>query len=260
MNKDKYINPIQIADELYCIGISGAPSHMLTTTDGIVLIDAGCPDTFDTLKLNMELLGFDIRDVRHIVHTHAHGDHAGASKQIVALTCAKTYISAPDFDALAGRNNLCWSDRPNREFENAFEADVIIGDGDVIKFGDTEMRFVYTPGHTAGTVSVFFNVHDKGKTYLAGMFGGAGYNTLTPEYLERTGISEEVRLDYIRSIDRIIDEPVTLHIGNHHADNKHSMKMQNKTEDYNPYVEESAWREFLLGKRQGLIDLYSLNI
>jgi len=260
MNMDKYIKPIQITDELYCIGISGAPSHMLTTTDGIVLIDAGCPDTFEVLSMNMELLGFDIKDVRHVIHTHAHGDHAGATKQIVALTGAKTYISAPDVEALEGKNNLCWSDRPNREFHNAFSPDVIINDGDILTFGDTKIRFVYTPGHTAGTVSLFFDVHYKGKTYLAGMFGGAGYNTLTPEYLERTGIPESVRIDYVRSIDRIIDEPVEVHIGNHHADNKHSLKMSKKTDEYNPFIEESAWREFLTAKRQGLIDLYNLEV
>ena len=260
MNKDKYIKPTQITDELYCIGISGAPAHMLTTSDGIVLIDAGCPQTFEVLRLNMELLGFDIRDVRHIVHTHAHSDHVGATKQIVAVSGAKTYISEPDADAARGKNDLCWNGALNKEYFNAIEPDVIIKDGDVLKFGDTEIRCVYTPGHTVGTISLFFNVHHNGKEYLAGMFGGAGHNTLTPEYLERTGIDESVRYVYLKSIDRIIDEPVEVHIGNHHADNSHTSKMERKTADYNPFVEENTWREFLLRKRNTLIDLYGLKV
>ena len=260
MAKEKYIKPCKITDELYCIGVSGNPSHIITTTDGIVMIDTGCPDAFETLKLNMELLGFDIRDVRHIIHTHGHRDHAGSTNQIVAVSGAKTYAPALDADAIRGKNSFCWNGLPGREFFNAFEPDVLINDGDVLTFGKTKIRFVSTPGHTVGTTSLFWNVNYKGKEYLAGMFGGAGHNTLVPEYLEKMGLDESVRIDYIRSVEKILDEPVDIHIGNHHGDNKHSAKAAAMTEDYNPFIEESNWRGFLTERKETLINLYNIKL
>ena len=57
MTKEKYIKPCKITDELYCIGVSGNPSHIITTSEGIVMIDTGCPDAFETLKICRSLNG-----------------------------------------------------------------------------------------------------------------------------------------------------------------------------------------------------------
>ena len=74
------------------------------------------------------------------------------------------------------------------------------------------------------------------------------------------GIDESVRIDYIRSVERIIDEPVEVHIGNHHGDNKHSAKAAAKTDDYNPFIEESDWRGFLTERKETLINLYGIKL
>ena len=56
MTKEKYIKPCKITDELYCIGVSGNPSHIITTSEGIVMIDTGCPDAFETLKHSKNMM------------------------------------------------------------------------------------------------------------------------------------------------------------------------------------------------------------
>ena len=134
-----------------------------------------------------------------------------------------------------------------------FEPDVIIKDGDVLKFGDTEMRFVATPGHTAGVISMFFKVHHAGKEYLAGMFGGAGYGSMEIDYLDSRGLPRTLREDYVKSINRIIDEPVEVHIGNHPYNSNHCSKAERKTDNYNPFVEENTWVSFLTRQRDNFI-------
>ena len=249
-----------MADDLYCFGVSGSPAHLLVTTDGLVVIDTGRPEDLDMLLSNFTELGFDPKDIRHIIHTHGHIDHVGCTKAFLDMCKAKTYIGKGDEDAVSGKNGFIWNGTPGREYKYAFEADVIVSDGDVIKIGDTDIRFVWTPGHTAGVMSLFFNVHYKGGEYLAGMYGGAGYNTLTDEYLLRFALPETMRTDYVHGINKIIDEPVALHVGNHVSDNDHRSKMARMTEEYNPFIEERTWRPFLTKKRDGLIELYGLKV
>lgn len=255
------IAPSKITDELYWIGVNRmAPAHLLVTSDGLVLIDTGSVDTQNELFENIASLGFDAREVKHIIHSHGHFDHTGATPDIVKLSGAKTYIGLGDEGAVRGDNKLLWAGvlrvEPEKEKDFYFEPDVIIKDGDVIKFGDTEIRFVATPGHTAGVISMFFKVHHGGKEYLAGMFGGAGYGSMKLEYLDSEGLPRSLRDDYVKSINRLLKEPVEVHIGNHPSNNKHEDKAARKTEDYNPFVEENTWVSFLTKQRDRFIEEY----
>ena len=50
-------------------------------------------------------------------------------------------------------------------YEEPFEPDVILHDGDTLTIGDKHFSFVSTPGHTIGTMSMFFNLCEKGREY-----------------------------------------------------------------------------------------------
>ena len=262
-NERPIIKPCKLTDELYWIGAhSMAPAHLILTSDGIVLIDTGSIETRAEIMANIESLGFDVRDVKHIIHSHGHYDHVGATNDIVKLSGAKTYIGLGDEDAVRGANDLLWATKipPENENDFYFEPDVIIKDGDVFKFGDTEIRFVATPGHTAGVISMFFKVHHGGREYLAGMFGGAGYGSMDIEYLDSRGLPRSLREDYVRSINRIIDEPVEVHIGNHPKNNNHVSKAERKTDEYNPFVEEKTWVSFLTAMRDEFVEKNNIKI
>ena len=89
-------------------------------------------------------------------------------------------------------------------------------DGDVLTFGNTTIRFYLVPGHTKGCIACFFDVTDGKCTKHAGYYGGFGFNTLQKEFLEDIGDYEYVaRREYAQSIDKVIDEPVDIFVGNH---------------------------------------------
>ena len=255
------IKPFQLCDDIYWVGVnSAAPSHLIVTDCGLVLIDTATVDTQDELLANISSLGFDVRDVRHIIHSHAHFDHVGATNRIVELSGAKTYGGFGDADSFCGKNKILWAMRepPENEDEFYFAPDVLIHDGDKIKFGNIEMRFLETPGHTSGVISMLWNAHHNGVEYTAGMFGGAGQNSLTDEYLDLFSLPYSLRNDYVRSIDRLLLENVDIHIGNHPGNNSHVDKASRKTEDYNPFVAEKTWRPFLEKQKNALIEKYGL--
>ena len=259
MTKLKYwewgIAPCRISDQLYYVGTTKGPAHLLSTSDGLVLIDTGYPQSLYMLIESMRALGFDYRDVRHIVHTHGHIDHIGGTRALVALTGARTYIGRADADMVRGINGLDWCREFDRPFDEPFEPDVLIDDGDEIAFGDTVIRFVTTPGHTAGTLSLFFDLTDSGRTYRAGLFGGAGLNTLQSAYFLKYGVPFSMRETFVSSIDKVIGERVDIHLGNHLGDNDHEKRAALIGKGPNPFIDPDSWEKFLTAKREAAMKL-----
>ena len=249
MATNEILPPVKYTDGFYHIGARSAPSWLLESTDGLILLDTGMPDTLPEILEKIALLGYDVRDVRHILHSHGHIDHIGSTRALVEMTGARTYIGRGDEDTVSGRDGLQYTNEFNMPFEGAFLPDVIVGDGDRLTIGNRTFRFVASPGHTRGTLSIFFNVTDGGRDYIAGMFGGGGLNTLSSAYLGRYGLPSTLRDDFLASIDRVMDERVEVHVGNHLGDNGHLDKLARMGGACNPFLDGSTWKPFLTRRR-----------
>ena len=97
-------------------------------------------------------------------------------------------------------------------------------------------------------MSFFFNVTDGEKNYRAGMFGGAGTNTLRREFMSENNIPVENRKKFIDSINKIKNEKVELFLGNHLENNNTEEKLSVlKESKSNPFIENSQkeWETFL---------------
>lgn len=117
----------------------------------------------------------------------------------------------------------------------------MLTDGDIFKCKNTSVRAVSTPGHTAGTMSFFFNVSDGKDTYTAAMFGGAGVNSMTKEFLNKYNLPLSCRDDFRNSLDKVRNEKVDILIGNHPGDVDTAGKF-NKMKDVgvNPFIDTTA--------------------
>lgn len=68
---------------------------------------------------------------------------------------------------------------------------------------------------------------------------------MSRKYLERYGLPLSLRDDFIKSIEKVYNSPVELHIGNHLGDNKHNEKILHLGEEKNPFLDGSTWKWFL---------------
>ena len=237
---DEYIKPSKMFGNLYFIGIRAVCTHLIYTGDGLIIIDPGYAESLHIIVNNIWELGFKPKDIKCIVVSHAHNDHMDSVAALVAMCGAKTFIGKDDLPLLTGETYQ-YPIKP-------FKPDVLLEDGDVIKLGNTEIMCISTPGHTDGTMSFFFNVTDGEKTYRAGMFGGAGTNTLRREFMAKNNIPIENRQKFIDSINRIKNEKVELFIGNHLENNNTEEKLSMlECSDVNPFIENSQkeWSLFL---------------
>lgn len=132
------------------------------------------------------------------------------------------------------------------EYHEAFEPDVLLSDNDIIKLGNTEILCKSAPGHTPGTMAFFFDVTDGIKTFRAAMHGGVGRNSMKKDFLNQYGLSYETREKFIPAIDSMIDEKVDILLGNHVGNNDIVGKSLKITKDDNPFIDNTAWKDFLL--------------
>ena len=244
---DGYVKPFQIFGNLYFVGTEPASTHLIDTGDGLILIDTGYQHSLYLLINNIWELGFSPYDIKYLIHTHGHIDHMGATRALVELTGAKTFIGAPDRDYVNGKLPLTYAAELNMNFQEVFEPDVLLNDGDIIRLGNTEIVCVATPGHTPGTMSYFFDVTYGVETFRAGLHGGMGVNTLSAEYLNKYHLPFSLRDDFKNSMLRLNKEKVDIFLGNHMQHNNTLLKYQEIQKGNNKaFVNQNEWKPYNL--------------
>ncbi len=237
---EEYIKPSNIWGNVYFVGIRAVCTHLIDTGEGLIIIDPGYFESLHIIIDNIWELGFKPKDIEYIVVSHAHLDHMDSVRALAAMTGAKTFIGKDDLPLLTGE----LYHYPIK----SFKPDVLLEDGDVISLGNTEIKCISTPGHTDGTMSFFFDATDGEKIYRAGMFGGAGSNTLLKDFMIQHDLPFSNRQKMIDSIHKIKNEKVELFLGNHLENNKTEEKLSVlKERKVNPFLENSQkeWDSFL---------------
>lgn len=253
------VKPFRIYGNLYFVGTEPASSHLIATEDGLILLDSGYPQSLYLVLESIWELGFDPRDIRYIIHSHGHYDHLGATRALLGITQAKTFLGAEDVDYANGKLDLTWAKELGHVYYETFEPDVALHDSDMIRLGSTEIKCLSTPGHTPGTFSFFFDVQENGHTRRAGMFGGAGINSMSKDFLDAYGLSYDCRDKFFGSLEKLKKEPVDIPLGNHVGCNDTLGKVERLHEGKeNPFIAPQEWPIFLNLCRDRLLNLIHL--
>src|SRR3954468_18606798 len=93
--------PFQIAGNLYYVGSTGVTAFLLTGPQGHVLIDGGYPETAPLIIGSIAKLGFSIKDVKVLLNSHAHFDHASGLRALQEASGAQLWISEGDAPIIA---------------------------------------------------------------------------------------------------------------------------------------------------------------
>jgi metallo-beta-lactamase class B len=182
-------SPFKLFDNVYYVGLQTVAIYLITTSEGLVLLDAGYAYTTDSTLAAIRQLGFDPRNIKYIIVSHAHGDHfagAGAIIQAGGGT-AKVIMSQLDWEETERRQAAQPQTNGIR-----LPRDMVVRDGQAMKIGDTTFTFYVSPGHTAGALTAVYPVRDGNRTYRAVSPGGLGFN-FGPEWTE----------PYVRSFQRL---------------------------------------------------------
>lgn len=237
-----FVQPFPITDQVYYVGNRWVGSFLIDTGDGLMLIDCGMPQTMYQVLENIRALGFEPKDIRTILITHAHYDHCGAAEAMRQYTGAKLYMGREDAFFLTERPELMLA---NEETCPLFHADCFYEKDTPVCQGNIAILPVHTPGHTPGTYSLFFDATVQGKKVRCGMHGGLGFNTLHDEFLEEYHLPKSLRRDFYENLLRLRDLPVDLAIGSHPGVVSMLEKQAARKEGENPFLGRDEWKNLM---------------
>lgn len=161
------LEPFRIFGDTYYVGTAGLSAVLIASDDGHVLLDGGLPQSAALIDRNIRALGFNTEDVRLILNSHAHYDHAGGIAALQRESGATVAASPRGADALERGEPT--QDDPQfglgRE-ANAFPAVAAVhrvADGMPLRVGRLEVTPVFTPGHTPGGTTWTWRSCEEGR-------------------------------------------------------------------------------------------------
>lgn len=160
--------PFRIAGNFYYVGATDVAAFLITGPAGHVVLDGGYPTTAPLIMASIEKLGFDIKDVKVLINSEPHPDHAGGLTVLQQASGAQLWASEASADALASGGDdpdgmlplraLVWLGvvgYPPPRVDHRFK------DGDTIRVGPIALTAHVTAGHTRGCTSWSFSVRDR---------------------------------------------------------------------------------------------------
>jgi metallo-beta-lactamase class B len=209
--------PFRIAGNLYYVGANDVTSFLITGPDGHVLIDGGYPGTAPMIMASIAKLGFDIQDVKVLLNSHAHFDHAGGLAALQEASGAELWISEGDADIVAAGGAGDPTLGPFRFVSYlpvlrypAPRVDHRFTDGATIRVGPVELTAHVTAGHTPGCTSWSFPVRDGDRELLV-----VHICSLTPPPALSLGEYPEIRADFERSFRTLRSLPADIFLTSH---------------------------------------------
>lgn len=151
---DDPAQPLRVHGNTWFVGTCGISAILITSDQGHVLIDGGTKKGAALIEANIRALGFDPHDVKLILNSHEHSDHAGGLAALQQATGADVVVRAPTLAVLERGK----SDRGDPQFEVLQPLPVVarmrsVEDGEVLSVGDIRMAAHATPGHSPGGTS-----------------------------------------------------------------------------------------------------------
>ena len=160
--------PFKIGEGLYYVGASDYASYLIVTRAGLIVIDGGDQATGSQVVRNIRALGFDPAQVKILLNSHQHFDHAAGFAEIVkAAPGAKLYASAADGPVIAAGGRGDPFLKGERFHYEPVKPAVTLKDRQKVTLGGWTLTAHVTGGHTKGCTTWTFPVTVAGKVRQA---------------------------------------------------------------------------------------------
>ena len=228
--------------------------YLLDTGEGLILLDSGYFESVYLVVDRMHRLGFDPRDVKHILLSHWHGDHVNGAAPLQALSGAKLWLSRED-EAVHRMHPEGLPGMVNPEYVT----DCFYDDQKPITLGRFTIHTRLCPGHTPGVTSFFFTDRDDqtGEVFQCAMHGGIGvYPMMTREWLQKDGATEEQVFRFVSDCQEMAKWKVDICLASHMNQGNVLPNLPKDLNDYRVFIADYAWGDILLDRAEAAKKLY----
>lgn len=222
----------KILGNIYYVGLADYASYLITSNEGHILIDATFNATVPLVEKSIASLGFRIQDVKVLLITHAHGDHAEGAARVKELSGA--HVMVMDGDARAVESGAGGSMPP-------VKVSRVLHDKDEVRVGPNVITVRLAAGHTKGNTTFAWKTEENGKSYQVVLIG-----SLTSMATQLKESPEDLVDDYRRTFRVVKQLPCDVFLAPH-------AKMFGLAAKYsrlgqgaaNPYIDPAGYRTYI---------------
>jgi metallo-beta-lactamase class B len=248
--------PFNVYGNTWYVGPAGLSALLVTSPQGHILLDGALPQSAAQIEKHIAALGFNIKDVKLIVNSHPHWDHAGG---IAALQRASgAVVAASAAGALALESGTNPKDDPQYEAEHAVHvprlANVrVVADGETVSVGPLRLTAHLTPGHTPGGTTWTWRSCEKGK--CADVVYAESLTAVSSDGFHFTGDAKhpDISASFLASVDKVRKLPCDIVISTHPAFTGTFDKLAARTPDNNPFLSPGGCRAYADVAEKGLL-------
>jgi metallo-beta-lactamase class B len=233
------VEPFHIIGNIYYVGASDVTSYLMVTPAGDILLDGGFVETAPMIESSIQKLGFKLSDVKYILSSHEHLDHAGGIAELQRATGAKFVALEQEVPGLTDGKSFPAA-RPDR----------VIHDGDTVEIGGETMTAHSTPGHTRGCTTWTTTVHDGARIYQV-VFIGSTSVLSTYKLIDKPGAPATypgIEQDYEKTFRVLRSLPCDVFLGSHGSFYSLVEKrgVMEKKPTQNPFVDPWGYQAYIL--------------
>jgi metallo-beta-lactamase class B len=171
---NKPVQPYRVISNIYYVGTNNLASYLIHTAAGNILINPSFEESVPLIRDSVEKLGFHFNDVKIILMSHAHDDHAAGSALAKKLTGGKLMVMDADVAEVeaGGVGDFYYNSR-----WAPAKVDRVLHDGDTVSLGGVTLTAHLTPGHTKGCTTWTTDVTDHGHVEHVVVVGSPNVNS-----------------------------------------------------------------------------------
>lgn len=156
--------PFTIYGNTHYVGTAGISAILVTSPQGHILVDGTTAKGSEVVAANIRTLGYKLEDVKYILSSHSHEDHAGGVSALQKLTGATVLAGSANVETM--RSGVSPKIDPQfgslSNFPGSAKVRAVV-DREVIKLGPLAVTAHSTPGHTAGGTTWSWKSCEAGK-------------------------------------------------------------------------------------------------
>jgi len=243
-SRNQPVEPYHIVGNVYYVGASDVTSFLIATPAGHILLDGGFVETAPRIEANIRKLGFKLEDVKILLGSHAHFDHAGGLAELKRATGAK--FEAIEKEALllarGGRGDFLFGDKQTFP---PIQADRILQDGNTVNLGGTTLTAHLTPGHTMGNTTWTMKAKEGDKTY--DVVFAPSTSILDGVSLTKNAAYPQIAEDYAKTFRILKSLPCGVFLASHASfyDGLGKAERLRKGAKENPFVDPQGYRDYV---------------
>jgi metallo-beta-lactamase class B len=242
--------PFRVIGNVYYVGSKDLASYLITTPQGDILINSNLPSSVPQIRKNVEALGFHFKDIKILLISHGHWDHAAGSSEIKRLTGAKYMVMDADVTVVesGGKDDFHYGSEAGSHFP-ATKVDRVLHDGDEVKLGGVVLVAHKTPGHTKGCTTWTMKVREDARTYDVVIVGSPNVNT--GYKLVGNTAYPEIAKDYVSTFRTLQSLPCDVFLGAHGSYFGMEAKFARmKPGGANPFVDPEGYKSYVAEREQ----------